>query len=82
MPQPNQKRNGRFLAAAMAVLTMLVSAGVVSGPKLREAMQEYPTTFENAELPDAPAPPAGRKPVHVTVEQCGLKWAGEIQPVQ
>ncbi len=71
------RRQGKFFAAAMALLTMLVSAGVLSGPKLRDAMKDYPVTFENTELPsDKPLP------VTVTVEQEGKSWAGSIPRVK
>lgn len=76
------RRQGKFFAGAMAVLTMLISAGVLKAPAVRKAMEEYPVTFEGAELPTDPAPVPASLPVTVTVEQSGKVWAGSIPRVK
>ena len=65
----------------MALLTMLVGAGVLNGPKVRKAMEQYPVTFGQQELLPSPSG-EGPLPVTVTVEQEGKVWAGAIPRVK
>ena len=75
-----RKRDGKFFAGAMAILTTLISMGVLNGPNVRKAMQDFPETFQETTLPATPAD--APLPVTVTVEQTGKVWAGSVPRVK